>query len=99
MDASTQRTLNRGAKLTELLKQSQYAPLEVGIQVATIYAGTRGYLDKVELADVKRYEAGLISHLRTNHQELLNKIEARAKLPAVEDELKQAITAYDEGFK
>lgn len=99
LDASTQKTLNRGAKLTELLKQSQYSPLEVGIQVAVIYAGTRGYLDRLEISDVKRYEAGLVAHLRANHPDILTKIESRSKLPAIEEELKQAITAYDEGFK
>lgn len=99
LDPATQRTLNRGARLTELLKQAQYSPLEVGIQVAVIYAGTKGFLDRLNISDIKRYEAGLVAHLRSNHQALLDKIEQRAKLKDIEDELLKAIQAYDEVFK
>ncbi|SME91131.1 F0F1 ATP synthase subunit alpha [Pseudobacteriovorax antillogorgiicola] len=99
LDAATQRTLKRGALLTELLKQYQYSPQEVGLQVAVIYAGTKGFLDNYEVGQVKEWEAGFISHVRANHGEMLKKIEGRAKLDAVEEELKQAIKSYDEGFK
>ena len=64
LDAATQRLLNRGARLTELLKQPQYSPLLMEEQVFMIYAGTRGYLDKVELKSVIRYEKELLAHLR-----------------------------------
>ncbi len=99
LDASTQKTLARGARLTELLKQSQYAPFEVGVQVAVIYAGTKGFLDKYELSQLKSWEQGFVAHLRSQHKAMLDKIEARAKLGDIEDELKQAITAYDKGYQ
>ena len=99
LDAATQRTLKRGALLTELLKQYQYSPQDVGIQVSVIYAGTKGYLDNYEVSDVKAWEEGFISHLRANHSEMVKKIADRAKLDAVEEELKKAISSYDEGFK
>jgi F-type H+-transporting ATPase subunit alpha len=99
LDAATQKTLNRGARLTELLKQPQYAPQDVGLQVAVIYAGTRGYLDKLEIADVKKWEEGLVAHMRSNHQDLLNKIESRVKLKEIEGELTEAVKAFDKGFK
>ncbi len=99
LDASTQKTLARGARLTELLKQIQYAPFEVGVQVAVIYAGTKGFLDKYELNQLKGWEKGFVAHLRSQHQAMLDKIEKRAKLSDVEEELKQAIAAYDKGYQ
>ena len=66
LDASTQRLLNRGSRLTELLKQPQYSPLTNAEQVVVIYAGTHGYLDKLPVSDVGRFERGLLSHLRTS---------------------------------
>ena len=71
LDASTQQLLNRGARLTELMKQPQYAPLTNAEIVCVIYAGTNGYLDKVAVKDVSLYEAGMLKHLRTNHKALL----------------------------
>ena len=71
LDASTQQLLNRGARLTELMKQPQYAPLTNAEIVCVIYAGTNGYLDKVAVKDESRYEAGMLKHLRTNHKALL----------------------------
>jgi len=99
LDAATQRTLNRGARLTELLKQSQYSPYEVGVQVAVIFAGTKGFLDRLSISDIKRYETGLVTHFRAAHKDILDKIEQRAKLKDVEEDLLKAIKAYDEGFK
>ena len=98
LDAVTQRTLNRGARLIELLKQPQYAPLEVGIQVSLIYAGTKGFLDKYQVSELRRWEQGFLTHLRQKYSALLAKIEGRAKLNEVEDEIKKAITSYDEGY-
>ena len=66
LDAATQRLLNRGARLTELLKQPQYSPLTNAEQVVVIYAGTHGYLDKLPVTDVGRFERGLLAHLRTS---------------------------------
>ncbi|NVK98336.1 MAG: F0F1 ATP synthase subunit alpha, partial [Ruegeria pomeroyi] len=71
LDAATQQLLNRGARLTELMKQPQYSPLTNAEIVCVIFAGTNGYLDKVALADVGRWEAGLLQHLRGKHAELL----------------------------
>ncbi|AVO46334.1 F0F1 ATP synthase subunit alpha [Phreatobacter cathodiphilus] len=65
LDATTQRLLNRGARLTELLKQNQYSPLKMEEQVAVIWAGTNGYLDKLPLGRVKAFEEGLLGKLRS----------------------------------
>lgn len=99
LDAATQKTLKRGALLTELLKQGQYSPQEVGIQVSVIYAGTKGYLDSLTTDQVKAWEAGFVSHVTSNHKEMLAKIASRAKLDQVEEELKKAIESFCEGFK
>ncbi len=72
LDAATQRLLNRGARLTELMKQPQYSPLTNAEIVVVICAGTMGYLDKVAVKDVGRYEAGLLKHVRSNHKDLLD---------------------------
>ena len=72
LDASTQQLLNRGARLMELMKQPQYAPLTNAEIVCVIFAGTKGYLDKVGVKDVGRWEAGLVKHLRTKHRALLD---------------------------
>ena len=68
LDAATQKLLNRGERLTELMKQGQYAPLTNAEIVCIIYAGTQGYLDKFPTADVGRFEAGLLKHLRGKHR-------------------------------
>jgi len=72
LDAATQQLLNRGARLMELMKQPQYAPLTNAEIVCVIVAGTKGYLDKVAVKDVGRYEAGLLKFLRTQKRDLLN---------------------------
>ena len=74
LDASTQALLNRGARLTELMKQPQYSPLTNAEIVCVIFAGTKGYLDKVPVKSVGRFEAGLLKHLRANHADLLDHI-------------------------
>ena len=74
LDAATQRLLNRGARLTELLKQPQYSPLTNAEQVVLIFAGTNGYLDKLPVKDVGRFEKGLLSHLRGADAGLLAEI-------------------------
>ncbi|MDC0738854.1 F0F1 ATP synthase subunit alpha [Cognatishimia sp. SS12] len=71
LDAATQQLLARGARLTELMKQPQYSPLTNSEIVCVIFAGTNGYLDKVAVSDVARYEAGLLAHLRSKHADLL----------------------------
>jgi F-type H+/Na+-transporting ATPase subunit alpha len=98
LDAATQRMLARGERLTELLKQPQYAPLAVEEQVAVIYAGTRGYLDRVPTAQVQRWERELLSFLHGKHQQILDDIRTKKDLGAVEDALKSALTAFNETF-
>ncbi|MFT6933420.1 MAG: F-type H+-transporting ATPase subunit alpha [Paracoccaceae bacterium] len=72
LDAATQRLLNRGARLTELMKQAQYAPLTNAEIVCVIFAGTQGYLDKIAVRAVGRFEQGLLAHLRGKHQDTLD---------------------------
>jgi F-type H+-transporting ATPase subunit alpha len=74
LDAATQRLLARGARLTELLKQGQYSPLAMEEQVVAIFAGVRGYLDAIEVADVSRFEQALLEECRNNQADLLAKI-------------------------
>jgi len=98
LDVATQRMLARGERLTELLKQPQYAPLSVEEQVAVIYAGTRGYLDKVATADVSRWERELLSSLHARHQDVLDEIRTKKDLAPVEDRLKAALASFSETF-
>ncbi|ASM73216.1 MULTISPECIES: F0F1 ATP synthase subunit alpha [Roseobacteraceae] len=72
LDASTQQLLNRGARLTELMKQPQYSPLTNAEIVCVIFAGTNGYLDKVAVKEVGRWEAGMLAHMRSKHQDVLD---------------------------
>jgi F-type H+-transporting ATPase subunit alpha len=98
LDITTQRQLARGERLTELLKQAQYSPLQVEEQVAVVYAGTRGYLDKVATADVRRFEAELLEHLHAKHQDLLDTIRTEKDLKNVEARLKDVLAAFAENF-
>ncbi|HEX8512093.1 MAG TPA: F0F1 ATP synthase subunit alpha [Allosphingosinicella sp.] len=74
LDASTQRLLNRGARLTELLKQPQFQPMPVEEQVVSIYAGVNGFIDNVPVNAVTRFESALLSHFRSDHSDMLGKI-------------------------
>jgi hypothetical protein len=74
LDASTQKLLNRGARLTELLKQKQFSPLPFEEQTASIFAGTNGYLDGIPVSDVTRYEEAMLADLRANHADVLKGI-------------------------
>jgi len=96
LDAATQQLLNRGARLTELMKQPQYAPLTNSEIVCVIYAGTHGYLDKVDISDVGRFEAGLLAHLRSKHDDLLKDITNNDR--KVKGELEEKIKAAIDGF-
>ena len=100
LDASTQRLLNRGARLTELMKQPQYSPLTNAEIVCVIFAGTQGYLDKVGVKDVVRYEAGMLAHLRTHHADLLDDITVndRKVKGELEDKIRAALDAYARDF-
>jgi F-type H+-transporting ATPase subunit alpha len=100
LDASTQRLLNRGARLTELLKQPQYSPLTNAEQVVVIFAGTQGFLDDIAVGDVTRFERGLLQHIRSKHQALLEEIETNDQkiAGAIADKIKAAIEEYAKGF-
>jgi len=95
LDASTQRLLNRGARLTELLKQPQFSPLKTEEQVAVIFAGVNGYLDDLEVNQVGAFEKGLLTSLRVDHADLLNTIRDDA---AISDETKENLTAAIDAF-
>ncbi|WP_299563631.1 F0F1 ATP synthase subunit alpha [uncultured Sulfitobacter sp.] len=96
LDAATQQLLARGARLTELMKQPQYNPLTNAEIVCVIYAGTNGYLDKVDVSDVGRFEQGLLNHLRSKHADLLADITNNDR--KVKDELEEKIKAALDGF-
>jgi F-type H+-transporting ATPase subunit alpha len=99
LDVSTQRMLARGERLTELLKQPQYSPLAVEEQVAVIYAGTRGYLDKVPTNQVRRFEEELLGRLHSKHQDLLDAIRTgKALTDEVEAQLKAALESFASTF-
>ena len=96
LDASTQALLNRGARLTELLKQPQYAPLTNAEQVIVIYAGTKGFLDGIEVKQVNKYEMELLEHLRTNCKDLLSDLTNNDR--KVDGELEEKIKTELEKF-
>jgi len=96
LDAATQKLLNRGARLTELMKQPQYSPLTNAEIVCIIFAGTKGYLDNIPVKDVGRYEAGLLKHLRTNGKELLDWITTTD--PKIKGEAEDKIRAELDAF-
>ncbi|WP_316015030.1 F0F1 ATP synthase subunit alpha [Roseobacter sp. HKCCA0434] len=100
LDASTQKLLNRGARLTELLKQPQYSPLTNAEQVVVIYAGTHGYLDDLKVSQVKPFEAGLLAHLRNSKADLLTDIRDNDRKVAgeLEDKIKAAIEDFAQSF-
>ncbi len=100
LDASTQALLNRGARLTELMKQPQYSPLTNAEIVCVIFAGVNGYLDKIPVRDVSRFEQGLLTHLRSDHKDLLDDItnNDRKVKDELADKIKAALDAYAEGF-
>ena len=99
LDAATQRLLNRGARLTELLKQGQYQPMPVEVQVCVIYAGVHGYLDRIKVGDVTRYERGLVSELQSNGAEVLKPIREEGQLSeATEGKLKSLLNEYTQAF-
>ncbi|TPW30829.1 F0F1 ATP synthase subunit alpha [Martelella alba] len=95
LDAATQRLLNRGARLTELLKQPQFSPLKTEEQVAVIYAGVNGYLDKLPVNQVSKFEQGLLAYLRGEASDVLEGIRTQK---ALNDELKGKLKAAIEAF-
>ncbi|MHC9417999.1 F0F1 ATP synthase subunit alpha [Sphingomonas citri] len=99
LDASTQKLLNRGARLTELLKQPQFSPMPFEEQTASIYAGTNGFLDQVPVADVTRYEAAMLAFLRNDHADVLSAIRDSRELGKdTEGKLKGALNQFAKTF-
>ena len=95
LDASTQKLLNRGSKLTELLKQDQYSPMTVAEQVVTIYAGVKGYLDSIEISQIRSFEKGLLELVKSEKPELLDSIQKSGKIDENTDKtLSEIITNY-----
>ncbi len=99
LDAATQRLLNRGARLTELLKQGQYSPLAVEEQVVSIFSGVNGYLDGIDVGDVTRFEAAFLSDMHANHTDLLTTIrDEQALSPETEEKLKGILDDFVKKF-
>ena len=99
MDATTQRLLNRGARLTELLKQAQFSPLQMEEQVCVIYAGVNGYLDGLPVNRVKAFENGLLEVLHGKHAKLLEAIRTSKDLSDESAaELKSTVDAFAASF-
>ena len=96
LDASTQRLLNRGSKLTELLKQNQYSPLSVAEQVISVFSGVNGYLDDIDLGQIKSFESDLIDLMRSTHQDIINSINESGNL---DDDVKDRLVSIIEDFK
>ena len=96
LDASTQKLLNRGSKLTELLKQNQYSPMSVAEQVVSVFAGVNGYLDDLELNQVNDFESKLSDLIKSSHSDILESINSTGNL---DDEIKNKLSKIIEDFK
>ncbi len=99
LDAATQRLLNRGARLTELLKQGQFSPLKIEEQVVVIYAGVNGYLDKLPVSAVGRFEQEFLRNVRSNHAGILDAIRSEKQISGdTEAKLKAAVESFSKAF-
>ena len=100
LDASTQQLLNRGAKLTELLKQDQYSPMTVAEQVISVFTGVKGYLDDIEIGKIKQFENDIIEKIRSEKPEIIESIQSSGKLEEETEKLViQVIEEYKKGNK
>ena len=100
LDKESQRQIERGKRMTELLKQNQYSPLKVGEEVLVLYAGTHGYLDEVAVSDVLGYEQQLLGFARTERKETLNTLNTAAELtPEVESDIQTLLNDFKTVFK
>ncbi|XP_057300608.1 ATP synthase subunit alpha, mitochondrial-like [Hydractinia symbiolongicarpus] len=100
LDAATQALLNRGVRLTELLKQGQYVPMDIAEQVATIYAGVRGHLDKLEPSRVTAFEKAFTKHITTAHKDLLDTIRTEGEISESTDaKLKELVISFVQAFE
>jgi len=99
LDAATQRLLARGERLTELLKQPEFSPLQVEEQVVVIFAGTRGFLDPLPVSAVKRFEEELLRYMKDDHADILDTIRSEGKLSdELEGKLRSAVEKFAEHF-
>ncbi|KAI4142321.1 MAG: hypothetical protein LQ340_007380 [Diploschistes diacapsis] len=99
LDAATKQTLNRGERLTELLKQKQYSPMAVNEMVPLIFAGVNGYLDNIPVNKILQWESDFLSHLRSNESELLGKIDKEGSLSKeLEQQLKDVVSSFTKSF-
>jgi F-type H+-transporting ATPase subunit alpha len=99
LDKTTQAQLNRGKRLVEVLKQGQYAPLRIGLQTVSVFAGTKGFFDNLKVEAVRPFEAALHQHLSDEHQELVGLLETSPKFDAdIEGRLRAALTAFKEQY-
>ncbi|XP_054278158.1 ATP synthase subunit alpha, mitochondrial [Macrosteles quadrilineatus] len=99
LDAATQQLLNRGVRLTELLKQGQYVPMAIEDQVAVIYCGVRGHLDKLDPAKITTFEKEFLAHIKSGHKDLLADIAKEGKITEASDaKLKGIVTSFLAGF-
>ena len=100
MDASTQQLLARGSRLVELLKQPQYSPLPMEEQVISIYAGVNGYLDKVSIENISKFETDLMNLIKSSHKDILKSIrDEKALTDSTEEKLKKAIEEFLKTFE
>ena len=100
LDPSTQKLLNRGSKLTELLKQDQYSPLTVEEQVVSIFSGVKGFLDNVELNQIKSFEKKLLAKIKSEAPDILINIKSSGKMDeSTEEKLKNFIGDFNKGFQ
>ena len=100
LDASTQRLLNRGSKLTELLKQKQYSPMSVAEQVISVFCGVKGYLDDIDLKDISEFENKILSKCNSENPEILEEIKKLGKLgEETEKSLTKLIEELKKNFK
>jgi F-type H+-transporting ATPase subunit alpha len=99
LDKSTQALLARGSRLTELLKQDQYAPYSVEQQVVLLYAGTNGYIDTYPESALPKYEKEMLAYIEAEHSDILNAVRDKKQIePATEESLKKALNAFKEKF-
>jgi F-type H+-transporting ATPase subunit alpha len=99
LDAATQKLLARGSRLTELLKQGQFQPMPIEEQVVSIFAGVRGFLDTIAVADVNRFEAAFLNDMRARHADVLDTIRRERELSkATEEKLAAILTAFVKSF-
>jgi F-type H+-transporting ATPase subunit alpha len=99
LDEATQKQLTRGERLVELLKQGQYAPMDVIDQIVSVFAGTAGYLDDLEVNQVRAFEKGLVEHLNASYKDLLEGIRSAGKIEDdAKDRLAGAVAEFKKGF-